>query len=103
MKKEFIKIFCRNRKHDITLPFAMAQRVMESKDQLVLIYDENGKWTGVTLNKAEIISTDHDFERESQANRETRPDHLLGVRELTEADRKRIAENFTKIKKDLDL
>ena len=64
MKKELIRFFMRNRKHDVTLPFALAEQIMQSKDQLVMVYDENSKWTGLTINKAEIISTDHDFDEE---------------------------------------
>lgn len=31
-----------------------------------MIYDENGRWTGKTLNKSYLISTDIDLEREEQ-------------------------------------
>lgn len=64
--KKYIRFFMRNRKHDITLPFEQAERVMDSQTQLVKIFGPDGKWTGVTINKAEIISTDHDFDREKR-------------------------------------
>lgn len=54
----------RDRRLDITLPMEQAKRIMESPNQLVMITDENGDWTGITINKAEIKGTDHDFDEE---------------------------------------
>ena len=65
--KKFVRFYMRNKKHDITLSFVQAERIVDSPNQLVKVLDEKtGQWTGITINKAEIISTDHDFEREKE-------------------------------------
>ena len=48
----------------ISLPKEQAEKILDSKEQLIGIYD-NGKWTGKMINKAHIVSTvvDHDASR----------------------------------------
>ena len=48
---------------NITLPYEKAQQVLSSPQQVVRILDENGNWTGTTINKAHIICTKEDLER----------------------------------------
>lgn len=67
---KYIKFFMRDKRLDLTLSMAQAERVIDSPNQLVKITDEQGNWTGVTLNKAEIKGTDHDFEKEYDYQRE---------------------------------
>ncbi len=65
MKKEFIRFFMRNKKLDFTLPKEQAEKVMNSTQQLIMVSDEKtGKWSGITVNKADIMRTDHDWEEE---------------------------------------
>lgn len=81
----------RDKRLDITLPMEQAKRVIESPNQLVMITGEDGEWTGVTINKAEIKGTDHDFEREREENRqdflridepEITPEQILRANEI---------------------
>jgi hypothetical protein len=41
----------------INLPFEQAEKVLDSKSQLIKILDVNGIWTGKTINQAHIVST----------------------------------------------
>lgn len=68
MKKQFIKFFMRDKRLDITLPYDQAEKVIDSPQQLIKVTGNDGKWTGVTINKAEIIGTDHNFDDERDAN-----------------------------------
>jgi len=52
---------------EITLPYEQAQKVLNSPQQIVQITDEQGNWTGITINKAHIVCTKEDIEaREDQ-------------------------------------
>ncbi len=48
----------------------IAEAILDSEDQLVKIVDENGRWTGETLNKAHIINTKFDVDETRQLNKE---------------------------------
>jgi len=65
--KKYVTFFMRDKKLNVTLPFEQAERVIDSPQQLVKIM-ENGVWTGLTINKAEIIGTDRDSELEGDRN-----------------------------------
>jgi hypothetical protein len=95
MKKEFVRFFMRNKKHDITLPFDMAETILDSKDQLIKVIID-GKWTGITINKSEIISTDHDFDKERERN--YNPNQLARSAEslIKEIDLNKFKPNFLK-------
>lgn len=51
----------------ITLKFDQAQALFQSKNQLVMVTDDNGQWTGRVINKAFIVSADRDKEEERTA------------------------------------
>jgi len=52
---------------EITLPYELAQKVLNSPQQIVQVLNENGEWTGITINKAYIVYTKEDIEaREDQ-------------------------------------
>jgi hypothetical protein len=56
----------------ITLPINIAEMIISGEDQLAMVPDEQGMWSGKTINKAHIVSTDIDFkrmERESEDER----------------------------------
>ena len=59
---KYIKFTFRDKK-TITLPFDQAERVINSAQQQVKILDENANWTGVLINKADIMKTEVDWER----------------------------------------
>lgn len=50
----------------ILLPIEKAEKVLDSDQQIIKITDEQGNWTGQTLNKSFLVSTDVDI----QASRE---------------------------------
>lgn len=52
----------RNKELSFTLPEAKAIKLLESQQQLIMIYDEQGQWTGKTVNKADIVMTRVDTE-----------------------------------------
>lgn len=63
MIQKFVKIKMRD-KTSITLPLEQAEQVLRSPQQLVMLYDENGKWDGESINKAEIVGTQRDYYQE---------------------------------------
>lgn len=67
---KFIKFYMRDKRLDVTLPMEQAQQIMMSPQQMVMVTDSNGNWTGLTINKAEIKGTDHDWDKESYVFRE---------------------------------
>jgi len=60
---QFIK-FTMSKGESITLPKEQAERLIDSEGQLLKIPDENGSWSGKLINKAHIVSTDRDKDRE---------------------------------------
>ena len=40
----------------------VAEAILESDQQLIKILDEDGKWSGETMNKAHIINTKVDYD-----------------------------------------
>lgn len=61
---KYVKFLMRNRELNITLPMEKAEKVLTSSQQLVMITDKDGKWDGETLNKAEIVGTVRDWDKE---------------------------------------
>ena len=49
---------------NIILPYEQAQKILNSHQQIIQVLDDNGEWTGTTINKAHIICTKEDFEAE---------------------------------------
>lgn len=45
----------------ILMPFDKAQKVLDSDKQIIKVSDEDGNWTGQTLNKSFLVSTDIDI------------------------------------------
>lgn len=63
-----------------TLPEEQAYQVLTSENQLAMIKGKDGKWTGKTINKAHIVSTEPDRD----AEREWRRDHMPKLQEPKE-------------------
>lgn len=57
----------RNREHDITLPFEVAEQILESTDQITML-KKDGVWTGEIINKSEIVATHRDYDQERHEN-----------------------------------
>src|SRR4051812_30042728 len=68
MKKKFVRFFMRDKRLDITLPFEQAERVIDSSAQLVKISDKDGGWSGRTINKADVMGTERDYDEEADKN-----------------------------------
>ena len=47
-----------------TFSLEEAEQILNTEKQLVMLYDQEGKWTGQTINKGEILGTERDFETE---------------------------------------
>lgn len=58
----------RNKEHNITLPMIDAEKVLQSKDQIIMLRDENNNWTGEIINTSEIIATHRDRDEEKHEN-----------------------------------
>ena len=54
--------FTISRGEPFSLPMEQAEQVLNSPNQLVMLKDKDGKWSGQTINKAHIICTDLDIE-----------------------------------------
>jgi hypothetical protein len=61
--KKYIKICMRNKEHNVTVPFEVAQEILESNDQIIML-KKDGVWTGEIINKSEIVATHRDREEE---------------------------------------
>jgi len=48
----------------ITVPEEKALLLLKSERKIDLISDEEGNWTGESINKSHIVSTQRDFEKE---------------------------------------
>lgn len=68
----FIKIVLRTGK-DFTFSEEKALAILESEEQLIRVYDA-GKWTGTTINKADISYTEWDKEKTRDWNRKHTPE-----------------------------
>lgn len=58
----------RNKEMDFVLPMEQAERLIDSPTQLVKINGEDGTWSGMTVNKADIVMTVRDFDEERHEN-----------------------------------
>lgn len=47
-----------------TFSLEEAEAIMSSKDQIVMLYDMQGNWTGKSINKSEILGTERDYHEE---------------------------------------
>ncbi len=65
----------------------VAEAILESSNQLIKILDENGNWSGETMNKAHIINTKVDFDAMKYENQIEAPE--LSQKEQDEIDAKR--------------
>jgi hypothetical protein len=63
--KKYVKIHMRNKKLSLVLPLEKAEQILRSPQQLVMVTEEDGSWNGLTINKAEIVFTDRDYDTEA--------------------------------------
>ena len=99
--KKFIKFHMRGGNF-ITVPFEKAEEIMASDSQVILIDDMDGKWSGLSLNKADITMTERDREAESDYRKnntlrlEAPPEKKLTQKQMDkiEEKKKEISESF---------
>ncbi len=48
----------------VSLEKELAEALLHAEGQLLMVPGEDGNWSGKTVNKAHIVSTDYDLERE---------------------------------------
>jgi len=61
---KYIKIIL-SRGNPVSVSKEQAEKIFNSKNQMLNILDEKGKWTGEMINKSHIVKTEPDYERES--------------------------------------
>lgn len=66
---KFIKFSMRNKKDDFTLPMPKAEQILSAQQQTVMVANEDGSWSGIFVNKADISKTDRDYEAEKDWRR----------------------------------
>lgn len=96
--KKYIKFIMRNKEDNITLPFEQAEKVLNLPQQLVMIMDEGGNWTGDSINKTQVVTTYRDLERENIEN----PKIMIEEPEispLSEEQMKKVEEEKEKIRR----
>lgn len=83
-------------KSKITLEKDKAEQVMGSPENIVMISDESGRWTGLSINKSFIINTTPEYDDALEVG-----SRIADERQLTERqpDPTRVAEELNKIKK----
>jgi hypothetical protein len=97
--KKYIKIYMRRKENDITLSFEQAERLFDSPHQLVKLTDEKGNWTGIVINKADIVTSDRDYEKEKEMNYNR---NQLPEPELSEEERLKLKEYRNKISENFE-
>lgn len=87
----------RNKELSFTLPEDKAKKLLESQQQLIMINDEKGEWTGRTVNKADIMMTRVDVEetrRRSEKEKSLLEIDSKVIYNLTKEQVKALLENF---------
>ena len=86
----------------ITVKKEIAEAIMDADGQLLKIPDDDGTWSGKSINKAHIVSTDYDFDKErSEAEKERMLTPKLEAPKMSEKERKRQVETLNRIRQDL--
>ena len=93
---KLVKITFRD-KTSLTLGLEQVEQILSSKDQIIMLYDEEGNWTGQSVNKSEIVGTIRDFYEENRESRKAEP-LLIGKPELTPEQRKQMFEKYHPLK-----
>lgn len=80
-------------KTSIVMEMEQAEEILSSNQQLVMLYDDKGVWTGQSINKSEIIGTDRDFYEE---RRETSNSEVEALPEpvLSQEERKKLLDKY---------
>ncbi len=97
----------RDKKNNITLPFKKAENVLNSPAQLVRIMDdETREWTGISINKADIVKTEPDLEKEKEEREKEEARYRLEnpeiEKELTLEEKQKQDEAWKKLREDVE-
>jgi hypothetical protein len=96
---KYIKFVFRDKK-TITLSFDQAERVINSTQQQVKILNEKSNWTGILINKAEIVKTEIDWEKMREEKlRLAQPEE---DKVLSEEEQKAEDERWKKLRIDIE-
>lgn len=75
----------------------LAMRIIDSAQQMIKVTDREGKWTGQTINKAHIISTDRDRDAERDWHRSNARQLPEGKEIITPEQQKRMEKKRKEI------
>lgn len=90
--KKLVKIKFRDKTH-MTVTLEQAEAILQSPDQLIMLYDEEGNWTGQSINKSEIVGSDRDFYEEDREDNKNLP-LLIGKPEISPEKRKELFAKY---------
>ena len=90
---KFVRFIFENKKVSFSVPFEKAQAILSDQEQVILITDKDGNWTGETINKAHLVATEPDLDAEKEWNQ----DQIVKI-EPTKQDN----ENREKIRAEID-
>lgn len=85
---KYVKIIL-SRGNPVSVSKEQAEKIFASKNQMLSILDENGKWTGEMINKSHIVKTEPDYDRENNE----------GMKVLKLDEPKNIKENSKELSK----
>lgn len=95
--KPYVKITM-SKGEPFSLPYEKALQLLSNAQQIVMLTDENGKWSGETINKAHIVCTDIDSEKTSRITDESRLLEDPNSRPMTEEQRAQVGILLEKYK-----
>jgi hypothetical protein len=86
----------------ISIRKEIAEAILDSEGQLLKIPDDDGGWSVKSINKAHIVSTDYDNEKErSEAENERMNTKELEAPKMTKEEQKRRVAMLNKMRQEL--
>lgn len=80
-------------KTSVVMDFEQAEEILNSNQQLIMLYDSEGNWTGQSINKSEIIGTERDL-HEERRDSSNQPVKELPEPELSLEERKKLLDKY---------
>lgn len=97
--------FIMSKGKDVLLDGRQAEQLLDSPNQIVKITGEDGRWSGLTINKAHIVDTVRDYDEETYENKRERDRYLREMHEkgllLEQKSTPEDEEKVNKIKDDI--
>jgi hypothetical protein len=79
-----------------TFEFDKGMKILQSPQQLVMVSEEDGGWDGFSINKADVVKTERDYDAEKLYNSKKHPQLPEGKKDVT-----KIAATTAKIREEL--